>query len=226
MEIILTSFGSNFPYTFIERKESNPFFRMPPLNMGNINELFLPDYGVLLFFDKIILDVKTWEKLIQIYNKKINADESIKAFYSEYYKKIAEVLFELHDNGFVRLEDFDEILSSNKDLLVKMTDHDLQALDPWIEPLKKSHTIWLNFLQKLDNIRFRKSDQEIPDEEIHNLYQKKMEFWKGLGFDEEFTSCYFHRLGSVTANLSWSYKIVEKIIHSSVKRLDPIYKEH
>ena len=132
MEILLTSFGaSHLPPYRLENADS--FYRMPPLTMSTTYNDLVFDYSMLLLFDRVILDTESWTRMSS--GNKYRGYEGMK-----------EVVKSLHDEGFVRIVDFDSIIQSKQDLLAKMLEQDLKRLDAWVAPLQESSKAWERFV--------------------------------------------------------------------------------
>jgi len=136
MQLMLTSFGVT-EEDFEPSGDWSLFYRMPPVNMHTITNLFMPDYAVLLLCEKVILDKSSFTLLRE------NPHWS--------YKLVAEAIVHLYDEGFIKLVDFKHILKRNENLLKKMLEHDLRILDQWIEPLRSSLYIWSHFTTSIRN---------------------------------------------------------------------------
>jgi hypothetical protein len=130
MKIMLTSFGIDRPEN--RGRSASMFARMPPVSFRSINESFLPDYELLVLFEKIVMDENSFHALIQ---------DSAYA-----YAGVAEAFRALHAEGLIELVDFEKALHRNDDLLQKMLEHDLRLLDQWVSPLRESIQIWRQFL--------------------------------------------------------------------------------
>jgi len=136
MKLLLTSFG----LSHLNNKGDdniNMFYRMPPVAMSSVGQQFLPDYVTLLLANKVIIDCQTYDRLIS------NSSHSS-------YKSVAIMIKRLYEEGFVQIEDFDEVIKQNESLLEKMLEQDLKSLDLWIKPLKESVSYWENFVSKFD----------------------------------------------------------------------------
>ena len=137
MKLLLTSFG----LSHLNNKgdhNSRIFFRMPPVAMSSADQ-FLPDYVTLLLANKIIIDCQTYERLI-----------SHSSHYS--YNSVSRMIKRLYEEGFVQIEDFDEVIKQNESLLEKMLEQDLKSLDLWIKPLKESVSYWEDFVSKFNGV--------------------------------------------------------------------------
>jgi hypothetical protein len=131
MDLMLTSFGaSHLPRR--SRLDTDIFYRMPPATIATSGQQLMPDYALLLLADRMVLDQTTYDLLIR------------GSHFS--YGNVALMLKALHDEGFIRLEDFDSIISANRQLLNAMLERDMQELNSWLGPLKQSVTEWRNFV--------------------------------------------------------------------------------
>jgi len=138
MQILLTSFGlSHVP----RRAEARPdaFYRMPPVSISQMTRDFMPDYSVLLLAEQIILDSNTYERPLSGRNRA--------------YGTVALMIRMLHDEGFVRLEDFDAIVQEHRSLLEAVLEKDLRDLDGWVPALRESFAAWRGFLESMRESR-------------------------------------------------------------------------
>ncbi len=132
MELILTSFGiSHLPQQ--PRERIDLFYRMPPIWM---NRSFMLDYAILLLCERIIIDSETFERFLS-------------GKYAKLYGEVANMVKALYDEGFVRVENFDNIVRDNRKLLDLMLERDLKRLDDWVNTLKESVDIWDKFLDSV-----------------------------------------------------------------------------
>jgi len=143
---------------------------MPPVSMYAASEEFLPEFPVLFLFDRVIIDARTWEVFKKTYREKGN---DLSQYMRKAYSRMADLLFTLYDAGFVRIEDFDSLIRENEALLDEMTSADLKQMETWILPLKESHSIWQEFLRKLDNRYSPDWGREREDPEEHYKKQKE-----------------------------------------------------
>lgn len=135
MKMLLTSFGLSHLQRLEHDNNPDVFYRMPPVSMSQFSQHFLPDYSVLLLADEIILDEKSYDRLVR------------ESHWS--YGTMALMLKMLRDEGFIRLEDFGAIVKDNRRLLEQMLEKDLKELDSWVSPLKDSLGIWENFIKDI-----------------------------------------------------------------------------
>jgi hypothetical protein len=112
------------------------FDGMPPISMSAENQVFMPEYPILLLCERLVLDAESFERLS-------------KGEHHERYANIAEIMKTLFDEGFIRVEDFGAIVDQNKELLERMLERDLKRLDEWVRPLKESTQTWQQFLESL-----------------------------------------------------------------------------
>lgn len=133
MQLMLTSFG-------VAEEDLEPsqdrslFYRMPPVSMHTVSNVFMPDYAALILCEKLILDEASFVSLQQ------NPHWSFTA--------VADAIELLYHEGFIKLVDFRHILKRNENLLKKMLEHDLKILDQWVEPFRASLDIWRHFAYK------------------------------------------------------------------------------
>ncbi len=132
MELMLTSFGLSH-LTRRERRDTDIFYRMPPASIVSSGQELMPDYAALLVADKIVIDSKTYDLLI---TGKHTA-----------YGNVALMVKMLHDEGFVRLEDYEAEITQNRIVLDEMLKRDLRELDSWVNPLKESTEEWRGFYE-------------------------------------------------------------------------------
>src|ERR1051326_5295926 len=134
MKLLLTSFGlSHAQWRAAESPDL--FYRMPPVSMSRATHAFAPDYAVLLLADMVIVDQATYDRLLTSHHHS--------------YSQVAIMLRALHQEGFVKLEDFDAAIEPHRKLLDDALERDLKQLDAWIEPLKESAKKWQEFVQHL-----------------------------------------------------------------------------
>lgn len=100
MYLMLTSFGVSH-FTRRDRRNTDIFYRMPPASLACASQDFMPDYAVWLVANRIIIDEKTHNFLLTGRHRS--------------YGNVALTAKVLHDEGFVRLENFD--LSLTKSLV-------------------------------------------------------------------------------------------------------------
>ncbi len=133
MDLMLTSFGVTHIKSLNE--EGDGFFdRMPPALLADECQEFMPDYAALLFADRIIIDIRSYERLIS------------NRFAS--YGSVAETIKILNEEGFVRIEDYDSVIQGHRADLKKILKKDLQDIASWIKPLEESIDQWKLFHNK------------------------------------------------------------------------------
>ena len=132
MELILTSFGLSHLRPVVSAHD-DIFYGMPPVSWEQRRQLFVPDHAVLLLCERIVVDSESFHRLS-------SGDHHAS------YGEVADVLRALYDEGFVRIEDFREIVSRKSSLLNRMLLRDLESLDAWVEPLNQSLANWGDFL--------------------------------------------------------------------------------
>lgn len=154
MKLILTSFGLSH-LTRKSEEDKNLFYRMPPVSMSQFNQSFLPDYSTLLLADKIIIDSQTYDKLISGYHHT--------------FGNVSDMIRSLCDEGFVQIEDFEEVIQDNKVMLQDILKRDLKELDLWVEPLNESINSWSEFVNRFDdNLRNEVFDQGDYQRNLHS----------------------------------------------------------
>jgi len=211
MKILLTSFG----LSHLKRKNENNdlFHRMPPVSISSVNQMFMPDYSVLLLAEKIILDNQTYYKLMTDYH------------YS--YSYTAEMIRALYDEGFVQVENFDAVINKNKRLLETMLDRDLRELSIWIKPLEDSAAAWREFCKQIpatireDLNKGELQDENITYEQITEDKDKQRQMRKIAHWLHDNASLYEYKYH----NPLKSHWLLEEAIHSSTLREKPEHRE-
>jgi hypothetical protein len=112
------------------------FYRMPPVDMRRVIHGFFPEYWVLILCDALVIDSASYERLL--HNP------------PPWYTRVAATFQRLHAEGFVELVDYSSILKRNKQLLSKMTEHDLRGSERWANVLGESLKEWARFLDLFD----------------------------------------------------------------------------
>jgi len=206
MKLLLTSFGTSH-LKGREINNSDIFYRMPPVSMSNINQSFMPDYAMLLLADQIIIDIKTYDRLMTDHHSMFgNVALMIKALYYE---------------GFVTIKDFDETIKDNHQILEKMLSHDLKELDFWIDPLKESISTWQEFVLKYrENFRNGFINEKLNDETSTSEEREKYQIM-------------FHQLGGWIHSMSsmmhhspiLSHELLNEVLNSSSKRKKAQFRE-
>jgi len=158
MKVMLTSFGIQQAYAAASRGAS-PFYRVPPVSFRLVSSKFSPDYELLILCDQIVMDESSFQQLV---------DRPAATFAG-----VAETFRALRGDGRIELVDFGSILRANSDLLNKMLNHDMNALDRWVESLRESLTTWRHFAESFRRIlhaeHSRPSTLRFDTEEIANL---------------------------------------------------------
>lgn len=113
--------------------ERDLFLRMPPVNMHHDLHQFSPEYSTLLLFDRIVLDLTTFD-LLQFQPHPA-------------YALVADTMKALQSEGFLELVAYSDILEQNEDLLNVMLENDLNSLNQWIGVLHDSLLIWDRFVR-------------------------------------------------------------------------------
>src|ERR1700722_13673737 len=168
MRILLTSFGVSERMIESVDRVANPFIedlriqrvvhgeldysnagafsyaQMPPVDMRSFSNHFMPDYATILLADKIIMDEESFDRLV-------SRPHTL-------YSHVAKAVKELHRSGFVQLENYRAILLRREPLLAKMLELDLEALDPWIAPLKESLETWRKFSELASSAMLHEPD--------------------------------------------------------------------
>jgi hypothetical protein len=124
MDLMLTSFGLS---QLSLDAGGDAFYRMPPA-VTDKKEGFRMDAAPLLFSERLIVDRETFERLMEAP--------------SPGYENVATVLRALADEGFVRLEDFHEVVVGNLELLDEMLGRDLGEFSSWIRVHSESVRLW------------------------------------------------------------------------------------
>jgi hypothetical protein len=202
MDLILSSFGvSHRPRR--ERRNTDIFYRMPPVALATAGQDFMPDYAVLLLADRIVIDRKTYDLLLS------------GRHYT--YGNVALMTKMLFDEGFVRLEDFDSVVAQNRGLLERMLERDLKELDSWVAPLKESVQEWRSFVDSFrgplrhDFLEGRLKDQDATsdDQEFYQEISYRMSGW-------------LHGLKNYSLEVHY---LVEAALESSRKRRESEHRE-
>jgi len=130
MKVMLTSFGIEHSILSADRHKSI-FHNMPPVSFRWMNEMFMPDYELLLLCDSVIMDGASLDRLIH---------GSVPA-----YSHVADVFQSLRSEGRIEIKDFSSVLKSQSNLLQRMIEHDIKLLDHWVNPLRESLSLWQHF---------------------------------------------------------------------------------
>lgn len=150
MKILLSSFGVT---ENVNDKPQSPYYLMPP--MRSVNNSIMPDYSTLLLFNQIVMDVNSFDFVMQ-WNERVEAQisriERTKNVSNKEKDDLSKSILAFIDTfklmkqeGFIELVDFNAILGQRKNLLKKMLDYDMSISDVWMKPLKTSLQIWDKF---------------------------------------------------------------------------------
>lgn len=110
-------------------------FRMPRISMARNTQQFLPDYALLLLADEMVMGRRTYEGLIR---GQIESNSTMPLMVKL-----------LHDEGFLRLENFDAALTEHHALLELMIEEDLQTQESWVPTMWTSVKSWQSFYEGL-----------------------------------------------------------------------------
>lgn len=139
MKILLTSFGTDFTPKEKSANQRSWFQHLPPLKPALAGDLWTPDYASLLLADQIVIDTDSYERLT-------HSEAPV--------KPMAEMLEALHDEGFIHLENYQEILTNATEQLLSETEADITDLTKWFEPIEASMVIWKESVQAFrENMR-------------------------------------------------------------------------
>lgn len=198
MEILLTSFGASHLNLQTDTAD-DLFHRMPPASITNVSSSFLPDFAVFLLCDRVIIDQKTYDRML---------DNRHPAF-----AEMAYTLKTLEGEGFVRIEDFDSVITANKVHLSKMLERDLKELDQWVPVLKDSTAAWRNFMSSFDIFGSHNPNFEIA---THNMKLQRFLRHEVMQYRGS-----MHRLKGIHMQHE---RIVEEALNSSKKRRKSEYR--
>jgi len=198
MDIMLTAFG----LSHLGKREENPFYHLPPHTLSVVNRHVMPDFSMLLLCNKLIIDEESFDRLMHIEH----VDEWA---YSDIYAKTSDIIKLLHEEGFVRLENFSGVIEANRPLLEKMTNTEIQALDQWVLPLKESVLSWRQSFETLINSDpdGGSAEAETTDAEIQDRYHYLI-------------SCYMH--GQCYA---FRRELIDEALNSSRARRRAVSRE-
>ena len=173
MDLMLTSFGlahysNRRRYLDRAAKADEIFYRMPPAAIAETGQHFLPDYATLLLADRVILDETTYDRLISGRHRS--------------YGNVSLIAKTLHDEGFVRLENFDEVIHRNQKSIKASLKSDLSKLEDWALPLEEATLEWSRSVQKFsDSLRseyLKDTDGAIViDDEIRDELEGHANTW-------------------------------------------------
>lgn len=203
---MLTSFGITEPHQKAIENQKAPslFYRMPPVSMRGLTNTFMPDYATLLLYEKLLMDETSF------YILKENSDPL--------YSDMADTIVLLHSEGFVELVDFSSILQQNDFLFQKMIENDLKFIDQWVEPLKDSLVIWLEFTEKARDLALKSQKWE-------TLYPPT----RGAAYfepNENAQAANLSRIMHIVNNTAGlTYSLAREALDSSRKRRKPEYRD-
>jgi hypothetical protein len=208
MDLMLTSFGVSH-LRRRERRETDMFYRMPPASLAAAGQGFMPDYAALLIADRIVIDHKTYDLLLR------GRHDS--------YGNMALMAKTLHDEGFVRLEDFDAIITQNQQLLEAMLERDMKELDSWVIPLKESVAEWHRFVEgfqgslRSDVLKGLVTDQAVAEDKLS--LDEERDLYEDISYR---MGAWLHGL----KNYSWHTQyLVDEALDSSRKRRDAEHRQ-
>lgn len=130
MRIFLTSFGiTNLTEEFTYK--GNPLSRAIPIITASDRFQNTFDYSLLLLFDQLVIDKKSYDKFTD------------KEFTSNWgYQSVREILLILNKEGYLDIQDYDSIILKNKNIINKMSNISSNDVVNWIPILKKSNKVW------------------------------------------------------------------------------------
>lgn len=92
-------------------------------------------YWLLLMYERLVLDLNTFGALLE--HRRLPS-----------YDRIANLVRDLHAEGWVELVDYKHVLELNRDELIQAQTHDVGSPEQWIEQFRESHRIWSGFLER------------------------------------------------------------------------------
>lgn len=197
MELILTSFGFTEQMGATEKR--SVFYRMPPITMSReFGYGFVLDVSSLLMCERVIVDKQSFDRL------QSDAHPA--------YDNVAEMLKVLFEEGFVKLEDFEHIITTHSTLLDEMLKRDLRHLNDWLKVFKQSLQCWKTFTDQTRNAIY----------EHRNLYSNI----KGDLSEEEEKELidalnFAHVIGSMGAFAYAEYDLLEDALASPIRNRNP-----
>jgi|GEM_PF-6080436 len=102
--------------------------RLPRVLLARNNQQFLPDYALLLLADEILMDRMTFEGLIR---GQIQSGPTV-----------ALMAKLLHQEGFLRLEDFAVTVQARESQLAALIKADLGSLESWVPAVQEWFATW------------------------------------------------------------------------------------
>lgn len=144
-----------------QENSANPFHRMIPVSMASVQGAFQPEYEVLFLYDRVTIDETSWDLLDQLPQ-------------SDPYQPVAKTFQLLHKEGFVKLVNYQSILSEAKTEVENRTADDIRKLSIWLKPLGEAIDRWSNFENLISrDPSLRKGlihDFDATQQAYHNLY--------------------------------------------------------
>jgi hypothetical protein len=202
MDLVLTSFGVSHLQRR-DRRDRDIFYRLPPVSLASSGQEFLPDYAALLIADRIVIDRRTYDLLIRGQHRS--------------FGHIALMAKILHDEGFVRLEDFDSVIAQNRDLLEAMLERDLRELDSWVKPFKDSAAEWRRFMERFRRLQRRYFVAGRPTHQEATSDERA--FYDDVSI--QMKDC-FHGIGNYSP---YTHHLVEEALGSSRKRRESKHRD-
>lgn len=165
MKLLLSSFGLNTSLF------GGYFSRMPAVSMASVGTCFVPDYPVILLFDKVVIDEKTFEALENFNNK-------------QYFKEVGHLIEALNDAGRLEIHDFEKIISPYQSQIDKSIEYDLSDIGEWREEFERSVSIWHKFANMAKYALMEKYSKgvKLTDEEEILLNVFEMGYWGRCSF--------------------------------------------
>ena len=162
MDMMLTSFG----LSHVAPEKENHFFRLPPYTLALANRQLMSDFSMLLLCDQVIVDHQSFDRLMDssTYNQ---------WQYADLYAQTAKLLRVLHEEGFVRLENFEAVIDSNRSLLEQMLEVECRSIDVWVPSLKESIASWKASFQMIFNTQLENCFPDSSSKEDFRLFRFK-----------------------------------------------------
>lgn len=118
-----------------DEKTAEAFYRIPRITIARVVQQFLPDYSMLLLAGELVMDRQTFEGLIR---GQIQSGPTV-----------ALMLKLLHQEGFIRLEDFNAAICTNSEALEAALGKNLRQLHAWIPAVREWVQVWRGFYEGL-----------------------------------------------------------------------------
>jgi hypothetical protein len=199
MKVMLTSFGVEHSLSS-EAAPGTMFDRMPPVSFRWVNQAFMPDYDLLLLCDRIIMDVESFDRLV---------NNSVAA-----YSRVSETFHALKSEGRIQLDDFSSILRPHTELLSRMIEHDIKSLDQWVVPLRESLTLWRHFSKMSMNLMDAGSHHDLSYRDLHSPQSHHSVLFHEVS----------HMLAGESARVDSLSRLVGEALDSSEKRKRKEYR--